>query len=100
MRCGSRQEDWVTTGSPDNLYRHRARSAGSVLIFYAAAHQWLPLLTGPSTLWATGKSGAHRAIRVVALAGGISFLARAFFLQTLSQRTVGMALLCVRLYWR
>jgi hypothetical protein len=72
---------------------------GSVLIFYAAAHQWLPLLTGPSDALGHRPNLALIALLgVVALAGGISFLARAFFLQTVSQRTVGMALgvtLCV-----
>jgi uncharacterized membrane protein YidH (DUF202 family) len=72
---------------------------GSVLIFYAAAHQWFPLVINPS------EALGHRPnlaliglLGVVALAGGISFLARALFPQNLSQRTVSMTLgitLCV-----
>jgi uncharacterized membrane protein YidH (DUF202 family) len=72
---------------------------GSVLIFYAAAHQWLPLLANPSDALGHRPNLALIALLgLVALAGGISFLARAFLPQTVNQRTVSMTLgvtLCV-----
>jgi uncharacterized membrane protein YidH (DUF202 family) len=72
---------------------------GSVLIFYAAAHQWLPLFMNPSGALGHRPNLALIALLgVVALAGGISFLARAFLPQTVNQRIVGRTLgvtLCV-----
>ena len=72
---------------------------GSVLIFYAAAHQWLPLFMNPSDALGHRPNLALIALLgVVALAGGISFLARAFLPPTVNQRIVGMILgvtLCV-----
>jgi uncharacterized membrane protein YidH (DUF202 family) len=72
---------------------------GSVLIFYAAAHQWFPLVINPSEALGHRPNLALIALLgIVAFAGGISFLARAFLPQTVNQRTVGMALgvtLCV-----
>jgi uncharacterized membrane protein YidH (DUF202 family) len=72
---------------------------GSVLIFYAAAHQWLPLFVNPSDALGHRPNLALIALLgVVALAGGISLLARAFLSRTVNQRTVGMTLgvtLCI-----
>ena len=72
---------------------------GSVLIFYAAAHQWFPLFMNPSEALGHRPNLALIALLgVVALAGGISFLARAFLPPTVNQRIVGMILgvtLCV-----
>jgi hypothetical protein len=72
---------------------------GSVLIFYAAAHQWFPLIINPSAaLGHRPNLALIGLLGVVAFAGGISFLARALFPQTANQRTVGMTLgvtLCV-----
>jgi hypothetical protein len=72
---------------------------GSVLIFYAAAHQWFPLFMNPSEALGHRPNLALIALLgVVALAGGISFLARAFLPRTVNQRIVGMTLgvtLCV-----
>src|SRR5262245_16339756 len=72
---------------------------GSVLVFYAAAHQWFPLIINPSEALGHRPNLALIALLgIVAFAGGISFLARAFLPQTVNQRTVGMTLgvtLCV-----
>src|SRR5215475_5755124 len=72
---------------------------GSVLIFYAAAHQWFPLVINPSAaLGHRPNLALIGLLGIVALAGGISLLAQALFPQTANQRTVGMTLgvtLCV-----
>jgi uncharacterized membrane protein YidH (DUF202 family) len=72
---------------------------GSVLVFYAAVHQWLPLLMSPSAKLGHRPNLALIALLgVVALAGGINFLAKAFLPRRASQRTVSFILgvaLCV-----
>jgi hypothetical protein len=72
---------------------------GSVLVLYAAAHQWLPLLESPSEKLGHRPNLALIAmLGIVALAGGASFLARALLPRAASQRTVTKALgsvLCV-----
>jgi hypothetical protein len=72
---------------------------GSVLVLYAAAHQWLPLLESPSVKLGHRPNLALIAmLGIVALAGGASFLARALLPHPASQRTVTKALgfaLCV-----
>lgn len=76
-----------------------ALCVGGILVFYAAAHQWVPLIGRPN-----GAAG-HRPnlalialLGVVALVGGLNFLSRALLPSTAHQRGVGLALgvtLCV-----
>jgi hypothetical protein len=72
---------------------------GSALMIYAAAHQWLPLLVNPSDKLGHRPNLALIALLgIVALVGGVSFLARALLPDTANQRAVGMALgltLCI-----
>jgi hypothetical protein len=72
---------------------------GALLVFYAAAHQWLPLLLKPSdALGHRPNLALIGLLGVVSLAGGVSFLARALLPQPANQRTIGMTLgvtLCV-----
>jgi uncharacterized membrane protein YidH (DUF202 family) len=72
---------------------------GALLVFYAAAHQWLPLLLKPSAALGHRPNLALIALfGVVSLAAGVSFLTRALLPQTANQRTIGMVLgvtLCV-----
>jgi hypothetical protein len=72
---------------------------GSALIFYAAAHQWFKLVINPSVaLGHRPNLALIGLLGIVALAGGVSILARALFPQTANQRTVGLTLgvtLCV-----
>jgi hypothetical protein len=72
---------------------------GSLLVFYAAVHQWLPLIMDPSVKLGHRPNLALIALLgVVALAGGVNFLARALLPQKASQRTASFILgvaLCV-----
>jgi hypothetical protein len=72
---------------------------GGVLVFYAAAHQWFPLVMNPSDALSQRPNLALIGLLgVVALVGGVSFLAKAFLPETANQRAVDIALgvtLCV-----
>jgi hypothetical protein len=72
---------------------------GSIFVFYAAAHQWFPLVMNPSgALSRRPNLALIGLLGVVALAGGVSFLAKALLPQTANQRAVDIALgvtLCV-----
>jgi hypothetical protein len=71
--------------------------AGSILVFYASAHQWLSA-TPLEDVGHRPNLALIALLGIVALAGGIGFLARALLLHRASQRVVGMSLgitLCV-----
>ena len=72
---------------------------GSVLIFYAAAHQWFPLVMNPSdALTQRPNLALIGLLGVVALAGGVGFLVKALLPETANQRVADMAIgviLCV-----
>ncbi len=72
---------------------------GSVLIFYAAAHQWFPLVMNPSDALSERPNLALIGLLgIVTLAGGVGFLAKALLPIAANQRAVDIALgvtLCV-----
>jgi hypothetical protein len=82
-----------------NIVIGSALCLGSVLIFYAAAHHLVPLLANPSdALGHRPNLALIGLLGLVAMAGGISLLARGFVPKTVNQGTVGMTLgvtLCV-----
>jgi uncharacterized membrane protein YidH (DUF202 family) len=72
---------------------------GSVLIFYAAAHQWFPLVMNPSDALSQRPNLALIGLLgVVALVGGVGLLIKALLPDTANQRFADIVLgatLCV-----